>query len=798
MSRRHTSLCLLLITATAILFKSKRVYSNEIPETKYNSFRTKNTHQDRTIEKLRSAIVGWQNQLTELVDRQKKIEIRFLLAQSYIRLKDYQNAAKELQKITELKPSSEKLALVLEKQGNIEQIKGNRDRAIELYKESLEYGKERSLSMLNNLIEALLERSEEQRFKASQARSQQDAKQYLISLRSDRIQVREYAELSLHLSEQLIGGSDSLERTASSKRLAESWRADVGTEVRNRNKSQEQDDLLSAIQSQISWSEKTNNPLSSRQLARGAVVLGKLPNTRKAIFTTIEWSKVDAKNEESWLEKAVDKASRIDDDYAKSYAKNELGRFYLETSQLKKAIEATKESQLLAESNLAYDSLFRSQSLAGEIYQQIGQTEKAIEAYRGAIASIDILVDRNAEYSKTSKLADFKNDLEPIYRNSLKLLLNSDNPSQEELNEAINIFDKLRLAQLRRYFGDNCFEISRNGEPSSNSPKFNHKRVTINSIVLDDSTYLILQLPDGRKLKSELKIEKKILAQRAEHWKNKLNRRYTWEFREGSRLFYDWIIKPFEAELERIDPEAIVFIHDGILRNLPMAALYDGEKYLAEKWASAVSIGLKFTPTNEEPEELEALAFGLESPQIDLGAWGRLENVVEEIEMVVDYVGGDVFANDEFTMDNFIHQVKKESYSILHLATHGYFSGDAETSFILAKNRKISALELEQILKQSKQAIDLLVLSACETAVGSEESLLGLAGVAARSGVASVIGSLWQVDDENQMEMIEAFYQEIATENENKATALAKAQRKQIELFAHPQKWAALTLIGDF
>ena len=207
------------------------------------------------------------------------------------------------------------------------------------------------------------------------------------------------------------------------------------------------------------------------------------------------------------------------------------------------------------------------------------------------------------------------------------------------------------------------------------------------------------------------------------------------------------------------------------------------------------SIGLNFTPTSLTPEETEVAAFGL---QLGVPGWSPLPEVGTEVKNVKQIVGGDTFLNREFTQSNISQQIAEKEYSVVHLATHGYFGGIAETSFVLAYDKKISVLELEGILSRSKQITNLLVLSACETALSSDRSLLGLAGVAARSGVESTIGTLWSVMDDDQSEMITAFYRYWQTSGYDKAIALSKLQLEQIELFAHPKKWAALTLIGDY
>ncbi len=709
---------------------------------------------------LEKQVVDWEEELKSVTDKQKIIDYKFLLAEAYANLGNYPKAKKELEDIKNLDNGAKQLSLVLEKQGNIEISIGNLDKGIFLYLKSIQQGRT-SISVLNNLVESLKKRKRNLEFNQSQSRRAEDGKNYVKEIARDKELIEKYSKLAM---------------------LAIDLRRD-GTTEEVKIDPQKKERLSSTI-ALIEWNAN-GNTLSQEQINQGSKIVGDLPATRKLVFTLIAWSKIDAKNQDAWLFKGIETAKQINDLYAQSYAETALAEFYLKTSQIEKAISTVLASQNIAQSIFAYDSLFHSQSLAGEIYQQMGYKERAIDAYRGAIASLD----NSFEYVRT---ADLKTELEPVYQNALKLLLESENPSQDNLTEAINISDKIRLLQLRKYFGDDCFELISNSDRTSK--KRSERTAIINSIILDDRTHFIVEMPNGKKNHNAIKIEKKRLVKSAESWRKQLTIGYRWEFQKNSRLFYEMIIKPFEVKLEKNKIEKIVFIHDGILRNLPMAALYDGEKYLVERWETVSSLGLQVS--HEERQKIEeVLAFGLENPSPNFSAWGNLENAIKEIQIITELVEGKTYANREFTSSNLLKQIKEKEYSILHLATHGYFSGNAATSFLLASNGKITALELEQILKQSKQTLELLVLSACETAVGSEESLLGLAGIAARSGVKSVLGSLWQVDDESQLELIEAFYQEKASDNTKSSTALAKAQRDEIARLSHPREWAATILI---
>ncbi len=438
----------------------------------------------------------------------------------------------------------------------------------------------------------------------------------------------------------------------------------------------------------------------------------------------------------------------------------------------------------------------QSHWLASRIYQQMENKEAAINNYRDAIAALDAFNQGSKNISVERRL-DFNTRVEPIYRGMLELLLEESSLSQANLEEALLVSDKLRLAQLQQYFGDNCFEIEGKSLPIEDVLTAKNA-VLINSIILDERTHFILQLSDGTVRHSKAEIGKAEITKIVNEWYKTLRKGLDWQLPPQGEDLYDMIIRPFQAELERINPDTIVFVHDGVLRNLPMAALYDGEKkeFLAQKWASVSSIGLNFKSKPKQEQESAVLAFGL---AVAREGWSELDEVESEVEKAISTLGGHKFLDREFTTDKLAKELNRGKYSILHLATHGYFGGVAENSFILAYDKPIKALELEQFLSQSKSPLDLLVLSACETATSSDRSALGLAGVALRSGVAnSVLGSFWRVQDDEQLELINAFYSNLQEPSLGLAQVLQQIQIEQIQQREHPWKWAALNLLGDF
>lgn len=708
------------------------------------------------LGKIDQAIALWQKEALlyrKQGKKQQEIEVLQKISLGYINLGKFRLAIVELNKIQDLAPSSPKfIATTQRRLGNAHRGIGDYSKALTFYKNSLKL--ETSLSTLNNLVNLLYEQSQNTLRRASLVRQDKDATKYKNLASAERHQAIKYARQALSLSQN--------------------------------------ENSTSTVRTLIEWN-KISGKLTPQQIERGRAILFSLTPSEEVGYLMLNWAKIHQANQEFWLQRTLKFSRSLNNSYLKTHTLFDLGYFAHKQGDLKSALDYAKLAQLSAQSVFDYNGLFRAQRLAGRIYRQTNRKTLAIDSYRDAIASIDI-VTRNINFTNKRQIINLSEEIEPIYRETLELLLGDSSTNSDVLNEALLIFEKIRLAQLSKYFGDDCFRVRKDRSYVSSKDKH---AATISSIILENRTHFILQFDDGRLFHSKANLTKTELVKQADQWKEKLLNRATNEYRENSTLFYDLIIEPFEAKLEARNIEILVFIHDGILRNLPMSALYDREQFLAQKWASVSSIGLKFTSISPKIRNRKAIAFGLQG---NIPGWNSLYNVASEIQNVRDLVGGKEFLNDEFTIDNLYRQLGKKEYSVLHFATHGYFGGTVETSFLLAYKEKISALKLEDILNKSKKIPSLLVLSACETALSSDRSLLGLGGIIARSGVESTLGTFWQVQDDEQSEMVEAFYRHWQNSKYNKATAIQQVQIEEIEKFvnAHPNKWAALNLIGDY
>ena len=240
---------------------------------------------------------------------------------------------------------------------------------------------------------------------------------------------------------------------------------------------------------------------------------------------------------------------------------------------------------------------------------------------------------------------------------------------------------------------------------------------------------------------------------------------------------------------------------DGILRNLPPGALHDGEQYLIEQYSVAIAPSLRLVELQARAENRqELLLAGLSQPR---QGFSSLPGVKKEIEQIQPLFVSEVLLNNSFTEINFNRSVSETPFQLVHLATHGQFSSNAQDTFVLTWDDRLNIDELNRLLRaDSKQIrpVDLLVLSACETATGDRHSALGLAGIAVRGGARSTVASLWAVSDEATVELMTNFYQELVQGDVSKAEALRRAQRVilKTERFSHPFYWSAFILVGNW
>jgi CHAT domain-containing protein len=260
-------------------------------------------------------------------------------------------------------------------------------------------------------------------------------------------------------------------------------------------------------------------------------------------------------------------------------------------------------------------------------------------------------------------------------------------------------------------------------------------------------------------------------------------------------------MRPIEPVLAAHHVNTLVVVPDEVLRVVPFAAFYDGSGFLIDRYATAIAPSLKLVePKPLAPGEATALVLGVSQ---SVQGYVDLPNVPREVSAVHAIEGGDVLLNDAFTRARFESELKSGRYNVVHIASHGQFGSDPSRTFVLAFDGRLTMDNLEADIKYASprgNPIELLILSACETASGDDRAALGLAGVALKAGARSALATLWYINDVASGELITDFYRALQSGHASKAQALRAAQRALAAdpRFAHPAYWAPFLLIGNW
>ena len=717
---------------------------------------------DKAIANWKKAIelLPVQNSRLLKSDRTKLGELKLDLAKAYIHLGQASTAIPLLQEALAL-AEAERSGIENAAQislGNAYKISGEYDKAIAVYTNSLKKAQssETKVAILNRLVDVHQFRS--QRYLADVRgakleRSGDLSAEYGRLAQTNRAKAREYAERAVEIGKNSVS-------VASARAL-------------------------------INLSRLSSREITTADFNRVFSIVESLPDSRSKVYLLVNLAELKPGEAIKILNQAVAAASNLKDKRALSFASGTLGNVYEQRGALKSALFRTQQAQLAAQEVFAIDSLYKWQWQAGRIYRAMGSEDAAKNAYTEAIASVQSI--RNDLLNAENKLQlDFRSQVEPIYRQYLALLL--ENGNKAEIEKALDTADLLQISQLQSFFGDDCIEIQSNFQPNATfTDKYGTDTAIIRSIILEDKTYLILKLPDGTVKSYSVAIEAKQLQAEIDNWRYLLEDLSTNRYLNPSKSLYDLLFRPLAKDLAKSNVEKIVFINDGRLRNVPMAALHDGQQFLIEKYDLSYSLGLNFTTKgNSKPDQLKALAFGL---TVEKNGFPALANIKREIDGIARFIDVKQFLNADFVRKNFRKQIESD-YSIVHIATHAQFGGSSESAFIQAFDREISLIELESILSKLQQPIELMVLSACETAAGNDRSVLGLAGIALRNNVGNVVGSLWAVDDAQTANLMEDFYEHLSQDNINESEALRAAQLEQIDrILGHPATWSSFMVI---
>ncbi|MEQ8462304.1 MAG: CHAT domain-containing protein [Coleofasciculus sp. E1-EBD-02] len=543
--------------------------------------------------------------------------------------------------------------------------------------------------------------------------------------------------------------------------------------------------------------------------------LSQLSPSRYAIYAQVNWAEslielldnpagyspesITSEDIAQLLAQTIVQAKALNDIRAESLALGTLGKLYKTNQQGLEAQRLIQQALFFSQTINARDISYQWQWQLTQLYQQTGDLNAAITANQDAFNLLQSIREDLVAMNPDVQFS-FQEQIEPIYRNLVRLLL--ERPSPDNLKQARNVIESLQLAELENYFRASCLNAKAE-QIDSVIEDSDTQTAVIYPIILPDRIAVILSLP-GQPLETyNTELPQAEIEQTVNQLRQSMNIAYSNRKRLTiSQTIYDWLIRPIETQLAQQDIKTLVFVLDGVLRNVPMAALHDGEQYLIEKYSIALTPGLQLLePRSLTQLQLRSLTGGLSEPRLGFSALPAVKN---EIEQVSTNIPSNVLLNEAFTSTALENKINTLPVSVVHLATHGQFSSNPEDTFILTWDKRFNANTLSQLLKGRNQdnfpPIELLVLSACQTANGDQRAALGLAGLAVRSGTRSTIGTLWSVKDQSTAQAMIQLYNNLTKPDINRAEALRQAQLFLLRQnkYKHPYYWAPFILVGNW
>jgi CHAT domain-containing protein len=504
------------------------------------------------------------------------------------------------------------------------------------------------------------------------------------------------------------------------------------------------------------------------------------------------------------LRRAATLAEAAGDDRLLSYATGYLAQLYEAQSRLDEALALSRRAAWLAEQAGAPDPLYAWQRQIGRALAAQGRENEAIAAYRDAVRTLQSIRLDLPTFDPRTGRSLFREVVGPVFLELTDLLLQQAArtdaaAAQAYLREARLAIETTKAVELEDYFQDDCVaQLQARVRPID---RLADRTAALYPILLPDRMELLLSLPDGTITRATTPVGAEAINSATLALRRGLETRSDRRYLAPARQLYGWLVRPFEDPLARERIDTLVFVPDGALRTIPLAALHDGQGFVVDRFAVATEPGLTLLdPRPIQRTDLRLLLAGLTK---GVQGFTPLPYVREELGKIARQHAGVVLLDEAFVVPGVQRSLEAVPFSVVHIASHGQFTSDPKNSFLLTFDGRLDIDGLERLIEPSRfrdRPVELLTLSACTTAAGDDRAALGLAGIAVKAGARSALASLWFINDEASAELVAAFYDALAEPGTSKAKALQAAQRRLIaqRRYRHPAYWAPFLIIGNW
>ena len=484
------------------------------------------------------------------------------------------------------------------------------------------------------------------------------------------------------------------------------------------------------------------------------------------------------------------------DDWLRSFANGYLGEILVARGRDAEARRLFQVALLFAQRGGALEASYRWHWRVAELDLAAGDLAAAERGLALAIDQLNV-VREELPYLSSDVFARF---VLPVYRRYVDVVLRdaATRPAGERpplLRAARDTLEALKQAEVEDYFSRQCV-VQEDGTVDSQELG---SAAVFYPVLLEDRIEILVEtrsglvqrtVPTPREEITDVIREFRIMIEDFESDE---------DYFVEAQLLHEWLFEPVEAVLDADGVDTVIVVPDGPLRTVPMAALHDGEGFLVERFAFVTTPAISLTSFAPKAETAPSsmLVGGLSD---GVQGFSPLPGVALEVKLLAERFAPETYVNQEFLAGAMEDVFSAGSYEIAHFATHGSFSSDHRQSFILTYDETLSMQELEGLIgTQQGDSLELLVLSACQTAAGDDRAALGLAGVAVQAGARSAVASLWFISDAATAALVREFYGALLDDGADKAQALRAAQLHlllDMPGFDHPSFWAPYLLIG--
>ncbi|MBL8341316.1 MAG: CHAT domain-containing protein [Rubrivivax sp.] len=582
-------------------------------------------------------------------------------------------------------------------------------------------------------------------------------------------------------------------------------------------------------------------------------------------------------------------ALRAGDDRLAAEGHDALAALYESAGRTGEALQLVEQGIAHARRRDAHDLLMSLEARAGRLTRALGRLDLALEAHRRAVQHIEaVRADIPVQYLDGRSSFRLTLEPTYLGLTGLLLeraaVLPPGPEQQALLRQARDTVELIKQTELQDYLRDRCAVDSAVRERASPRPPPGTAIYT--PVILPDRLELLLETESGIE-RASAPIGAEVLREEVLDYVAAL--RAGRPLLARSEALHGWLIKPLAKRLAEARIHTLVSVPDGVLRLLPLASLHDGRGYLIERLAVATVPGLSLLAARGEAgaggeRGNAALARGAQMvllagmsepgpvvdklsdrlaesvlgplPEATRGAVRAkalrealaLPGVREEVNNIAGTMPSTVLLDSDFTLAALRSQLRSRTHSLIHIASHGVFGDSAETTFIMTYDELLTLDGLQALLREGRSGgdgpnaaggggapgsgsrtaaapIELLTLSACQTAEGDDRAPLGMSGTALKARARSALGTLWPVADEAANRVMSGFYRRLAglpaATGTPPATPAAAApagpapaagppasrvealRQAQLELLRtprneHPFYWAPFILIGDW